>query len=56
MAETKVARSSGSNAKSLDARVGNLILGIMRRNDLTVAQKNRYYRMVQRAGQRMAQQ
>ena len=65
MAEVSVARERGVGSlnprnavrrtyteSELNARVGSLVVGVINRMDLTSQQKNRYLRMIQRAGQR----
>lgn len=50
-AEVKVARER--NVDSINYKTGRLVMNVIKRNDISTQQKNRYLRMIQRAGRNM---
>lgn len=41
------------NADSVNYKTGRLVMNVIQRNDISTQQKNRYLRMIRRAGRNM---
>lgn len=41
------------NVESINYKTGRLVMNVIQRNDISTQQKNRYLRMIQRAGRNM---
>ena len=51
--ETMVAREGAVNSlnvNNINYRVGSMVMNVIQRNDIPTQQKNRYLRMIRRAG------